>query len=425
MNNSKCITSLFLLCAFIFVHTSFTIYTNEDDWGFFAHRRINRMAVFTLPKDMIKFYKKHIEYITDHAVDPDKRRYATKHEAVRHYIDIDHWGEYPFENVPRNWTDAITKYTEICLLTEDKDTLIIGGKDFCCQQGDFVTFGGAGIQQLLGQDSCTISHRKYRAFVKKYILSQYYEDRWTLHADTLESLFQIPFKIHCSEVFAIDKFSGYGILPYHLIKMQNKMVRAFQEGNLNMLLRVSSDFGHYIGDAHVPLHTTENYNGQLTNQVGIHAFWESRIPELFADATYDFFVGRAEYITDVQEHYWDMVLTSHNYVDSVLAIEKRLSQTFPSDKQYCFENRLDMTIRTQCTAYAQAYSDALKGQVERRFRDAILALGSAWYTAWVDAGQPDLDNFGELALTKAELKEIEKQEKLYKEGNIKGREHGE
>ena len=55
-------------------------------WGFFAHKKINRMAIFTLPDEMIGFYKQHIEYITEHAVDPDKRRYANEDEAPRHYI---------------------------------------------------------------------------------------------------------------------------------------------------------------------------------------------------------------------------------------------------------------------------------------------------------------------------------------------------
>ena len=47
-------------------------------WGFYGHKKINRMAVFTLPPEMLGFYKKHIEYITSHAVDPDMRRYAYK-----------------------------------------------------------------------------------------------------------------------------------------------------------------------------------------------------------------------------------------------------------------------------------------------------------------------------------------------------------
>ena len=66
-------------------------------WGFWGHKRINRMAVFSLPPEMVTFYKKNIEFITEHAVDPDKRRYAIKEEAPRHYIDLDHYGANPFD----------------------------------------------------------------------------------------------------------------------------------------------------------------------------------------------------------------------------------------------------------------------------------------------------------------------------------------
>ena len=44
----------------------------EKKWGFFGHKRINRIAVFTLPPEMFGFYKEHIEFLTEHAVDPDK-----------------------------------------------------------------------------------------------------------------------------------------------------------------------------------------------------------------------------------------------------------------------------------------------------------------------------------------------------------------
>jgi hypothetical protein len=72
-------------------------------WGFFGHKQINRMAVFTLPTEMSGFYKKHIDYITEHAVDPDKRRYGVEGEAERHYIDIDHYGPNAFTEVPMFW----------------------------------------------------------------------------------------------------------------------------------------------------------------------------------------------------------------------------------------------------------------------------------------------------------------------------------
>jgi len=45
-------------------------------WGFFCHRLINKHAVFLLPPEMVGFYKKNIEYLIQHSVDPDKRSHA-------------------------------------------------------------------------------------------------------------------------------------------------------------------------------------------------------------------------------------------------------------------------------------------------------------------------------------------------------------
>ena len=67
----------------------------EVDWGFYGHRLINETAVFTLPVELIPLYKGNIEFVREHSVDPDKRRHASKLEAVRHYIDLDIWGAYP------------------------------------------------------------------------------------------------------------------------------------------------------------------------------------------------------------------------------------------------------------------------------------------------------------------------------------------
>jgi len=376
-----------------------------EEWGFFGHRRINRMAVFTLPPELLGFYKNNIEYITEHAVDPDKRRYATQHEAVRHYIDLDHWGEYPFPNVPRNWIDVLIKYTDVYAVTTANDTLHLFGEN---------QFTGIELD-LEGEENV------YNRFFREHILPQYYEEEWQVDCTVLNDL--LAEDIDCQSAFAIDRFSEYGILPYHLAHMQYRLTEAFKAKDIKAILRLSADFGHYIGDAHVPLHTTENYNGQLTNQVGIHAFWESRIPELFADDTYDFFVGKAEYIDNPKGYFWDIVLTSHSYVDSVLLIEKELSETFPQDQQYCYEERLGRTVRVQCKAYAEAYQQRMAGMVEERMRQSVHAVGCAWYTAWVDAGQPDLRMGQSVSISATERREQESLEQQYQHGSVKGREH--
>ena len=395
-----------------------------ETWGFFGHRRINRMAVFTLPPEMIRFYKNHIEFLTEHAVDPDKRRYATKHEAVRHYIDIDHWGTYPFPEVPRDWTGALLKYTDIYMLSPEGDTLLLLGPDISdVREGNMVLKNTTpGWEHPLL--SHNLSEQTYRQFFSENILNNYYEDEWLVDCDKLAALFPgLTNKLPCSSAFALDHFSEYGILPYHLLTMQNNLTEAFRQQDVNRILRLSSEMGHYIGDAHVPLHTTENYNGQLTNQVGIHAFWESRIPELFADENYDFFVGKAEYIDNASRFFWKTVLESHALLDSVLLIEKELSETFPEDKQYCYDLRLQRTVRTQCKEYAAAYHNRMAGMVESRMRASIHALGCSWYTAWVDAGQPDLNGLIQAPLSKKQQRELEELESNYRNGEVKGRRH--
>src|SRR6195952_531585 len=82
-----------------------------SSWGFFAHYRINRLAVFILPKAMAGFYKANIGFITEHAISADKKRYVDSTEAPHHFLNADHYGKDPFKHIPHNWYDAAAKYT--------------------------------------------------------------------------------------------------------------------------------------------------------------------------------------------------------------------------------------------------------------------------------------------------------------------------
>ncbi len=301
-------------------------------WGFFGHQRINRIATFTLPQEMFGFYKEHIEFLTEHSVDPDKRRYAVDGEAQRHYIDIDHYvkeGEDPFDIMPQRWNDAVEKYTE----------------------------------------------------------------------DTLQA---------------------YGIVPWHIQVMKYRLQRAFESQNVDLILKYSADIGHYIGDAHVPLHTTENYNGQLTNQKGIHGLWESRLVEI-NDENYDYFIGKAAYVEKMGPYIWEAVKGSHYAVDSVLQIERELTAEMDTDKKYSFERRGNTTVKVYSYEFSQEYHKRMNGMVERRLRAAILAVGSIWYTAWVDAGQPDLSKLQNTPPSQALLDDMKSIDDMFHSGVHKGR----
>ncbi|MEZ4688253.1 MAG: zinc dependent phospholipase C family protein [Bacteroidia bacterium] len=358
--------------------------TQASAWGFWAHKRINRMAVFTLPPEMLGLYKRHIAYLTEKATAPDMRRYAVQGEAFRHYIDIDKWGEYPFADLPRNWNDIQEQYWEIWVMHEG-DSLQLSGHDNVLVEKPLVKFFGEGIRRLTGEDTLLLNEYTFLGFRhKNYPYGSMYEPQM-LEADSLNRLFNISVE----KAWLVDPFTEHGVLPYEFPRQVRRLAKAFEDMDLKQILRLSADIGHYVGDAHVPLHTTMNYNGQLTGQKGIHGFWESRIPELFAE-NYDYLVGKALPVPWPEELIWQAVLESHGALDSVLNMEKKLSESFPEDKKYGYESRNNVVMRVYSREYSAAYSEMLNGMVERRMRRSIERLGAVWYSAWVKAGKPDL-----------------------------------
>ncbi len=371
-----------------------TVPNPQPNWGFFAHKRINRLAVLTLPPEMGIFFKKNIEWLTDHATDPDLRRYADPYEAPRHFIDLDAWKTPP----PRGWADATLLYSDWLAVLDNGDTvrLFVSAIEEAravrfdtmlplweVRSGGFARLNSLNIKQL-------------GSFWRAEMLPRFHDERWKLPADSLQNwLDQSGLGEHCvREAWAVEHLTEHGIVPWHLALMQRRLTNAFRERNAKKILRLAADFGHYIGDAHVPLHTTSNYDGQKTGQTGLHAFWESRLPELFADKQYDYMVGKPEYLEDPQGYFWAAAMESHRLVDSVFWAEKHVRDSFPADRQLAMDERGNQLVLAPSREFSAAFQLALGGMVERRMRAAIHAVSSAWYTAWIDAGQPDLSDLG-------------------------------
>jgi hypothetical protein len=146
-------------------------------WGFFGHRLITRVAVFSLPPSLLPFYKRHLVYLTGQATAPDQRRYAVPGEAARHYLDMDVYGTWPYDSLPRRYEEALAKY---------------------------------------GPDS----------------------------------------------------LQRHGVLPWAILAELARLEDAFFRRDAPGILKASAELGHYLADAHVPLHTTRNYDGQFTGQRG-------------------------------------------------------------------------------------------------------------------------------------------------------------
>ncbi|WP_181305126.1 zinc dependent phospholipase C family protein [Rufibacter sp. XAAS-G3-1] len=219
--------------------------------------------------------------------------------------------------------------------------------------------------------------------------------------------------------FTLDTLQRHGIVPWHIGLVQYQLTQAFQQHDVPRVLRLSAELGHYLADACVPLHTTRNYNGQFTNQRGIHGLWESRLPELWA-SEYDFFIGSPQYLESPNRTAWEIAARSHAALDSVFSVEKQLSRTFSEDKKYSLEERGATTVKVYSREFSQAYHRGLHGQVERQMRLAIHLVASYWFTAWVNAGQPDLKQMA--PLTPEQKQQLELEKTVFQTGEHEARE---
>jgi hypothetical protein len=263
-------------------------------WGFFAHKKINTLAIYTLPLEMVTFYKRHQKEIEDLSVLPDQRRYIMDQEASRHYIDLDRYEISAIQYT--NWSE---------------------------------------ITQKINPDS----------LVK------------------------------------------HGIVPWHIPILYQQLKYAFVRRDTIKIIKLSAEMGHYIGDLHVPLHTTSNYDGQKTGQSGLHAFWESRIPELLNESLEEW-VGPATFIPNITKSTWDWVLESHTQVKILIDQEAKLNATFRQSKKYTFEKKGNVLQKNYSVEYSKKYHQVLGHQIEDRFQRAYKHVGDIWYSAWIEAGQP-------------------------------------
>ncbi len=186
-----------------------------------------------------------------------------------------------------------------------------------------------------------------------------------------------------------DSITTWGRLPWAVVETYNALVKAFEAREVKNIIRLSAYLGHYVADACVPLHTTYNYNGQYTGQVGIHSLWESRVPELFGD-NFDFLAGKATYINDPISFIYDIIIESHKMVDSTLQIEAQITAEFGTQSKYTYEQRGKRSYRMVSKEFALEYLRRLNNAQEKRMKRAIQAIASLWFSAWIEAGKPIL-----------------------------------
>lgn len=182
-----------------------------------------------------------------------------------------------------------------------------------------------------------------------------------------------------------------GIGPWNVAWQYQRLVEAFRSQNQRRILQCAADLAHYVADLHVPLHTSANYDGAASGQNGIHALWETQLPETYMDEYNllgpDLPISWSPHCVD---SIWDVIIESHRCLDLVFNAEKETMEEIGETNAFSYTIRGKARQKMRSEAFISCYHGKLNGQVEQRMTRSIQACSIYWYAAWVQAGQPQL-----------------------------------
>ena len=171
----------------------------------------------------------------------------------------------------------------------------------------------------------------------------------------------------------LGRINRNGVLPWQIGQYSKRLTDALKAQNWYEVKLNAAALAHYVADAHDPLHTTANFDGQLTGQMGL----ATRFGVSLIDRYQGFFIFRpvpAAKIDDPTEYAFQAVLESNTWVSQVLLWDRR-----------SVEGRRDFNDDYFDRFYSQIGSTAV-----RELNAAAHDAGSYWYTAWLNAGRPAL-----------------------------------
>jgi hypothetical protein len=163
-----------------------------------------------------------------------------------------------------------------------------------------------------------------------------------------------------------------GVLPWAAITAFDSLRENLIRKDWDKAGIIAADLGHYMGDAHMPLHLTNNYNGLFTGQTGIHSRFESTMINRYS-AGIIYNSDTAKFIEDVSDYIFQTIYANYPYLDSLLAAD--LKAKADADGQY------DDLYYQKMWEYSKDFTTEL-------FRNATTAIANLIYTAWVNAGKP-------------------------------------
>jgi hypothetical protein len=187
----------------------------------------------------------------------------------------------------------------------------------------------------------------------------------------------LPRTLEAAQARVGGDYYRLGVVPWIIQDRWRDLVDAFRAGDPAKVAFTTAILGHYIGDAHVPLHTTINHDGQLTNQRGVHSRWESGLVERHITAE-DLTVAPARPDQAFFERPFEWLVAAHALVPQLLADDREADRTTPESARG----------KGRPPAYWMIFWAKQGPVVKQQLSLAGQHLGDAILNAWIAAGKP-------------------------------------
>jgi hypothetical protein len=161
------------------------------------------------------------------------------------------------------------------------------------------------------------------------------------------------------------------VLPWQIGEYSLRLTNAFRNHNWEEAKEDAAVVAFYVSEAHDPLHTTQNFDGQLSGQTGL----DGRFGTDLFNRYKNFFMFRAEEaakIDDPTEYAFRMMVESNSWVDRILLEDRSALEGLPGYNSDYFDR-----------FYSRVGSTEM-----RELNAAAHDIASYWYTAWLNAGEP-------------------------------------
>jgi hypothetical protein len=172
--------------------------------------------------------------------------------------------------------------------------------------------------------------------------------------------------------FSRRTLNANGLLPWEVGLYSAKLTDDFHSRNFAAAKLDAALLAHYVSIAHDPFNTTMNNDGHLSNQPGVNDRFGKKLVNRYALFFY-LHPNPASFVTDPTDRAFEICLTAHSLLESVLLADRRSRELQDYNDEY----------------YDRFYSQA-GAVLVRQISDAATDVGSYWLTAWDNAGRPPL-----------------------------------